>query len=264
MTYRQRNKKRNIGFKIIIGCIVLFVALRLFGINITDGVLKNSLNYVVESKTIMFSPLRNFIGYFESKKKLEEENKNLKSENVSLKLATLTNQTINDEFETFKKQFTEPATNTASVKVILKPPFMPFDIIRLSGNLESYTVGDLVFYQNVVIGTLVEKTNKYGSVELFSTPGKVIPASIKGTQFESKGLGGGRYVMEVAKDFEVTEGEAIVYPHEKIILLGVIGQIESNEEDLFKKIYFNIPVSLDAISYVTIGIQTYEQTTSLN
>lgn len=264
MTYHQRNKKRNIGLKIIIGSIVLFVVLRLFGINIVDGVLKNSLNYVIESKTVMFSPLRNFIGYFQSKTELQEENKNLKAENLNLKLNTLTNQTVNEEFEIFKKQFTEPATNTAPIKVILKPPFMPFDIIRLSGNLESYTVGDLVFYQNVVIGTLTEKTNKYGTVELFSTPGKVIPASVKGTQFEAKGLGGGRYVMEVAKDFDITEGEAIVYPHEKIILLGVIGQIESNEEDLFKKIYFNTPVSLDAISYVTIGIQTYEQTEPIN
>lgn len=261
MTYRQRNKKRNIGLKIIIGCIVLFIILRFFGINLTDNILKNSFNYVVESKTIMFAPLRNMIGYFESKSKLEEENKNLKAENVNLKLSALTNQTINEEFETFKKQFSEPATNTTPIKVILKPPFMPFDIIRLSGNLETTTVGDLVFYQNVVIGTLVEKTNKYGSVELFSTPGKVIPASVKGTQFEAKGLGGGRYVMEVAKDFDIQEGEAIVYPHETIILLGVVGQIESNEEDLFKKIYFNTPVTLDAISYVTIGIQTHEQTT---
>lgn len=265
MTYRQRNKKRYVGTKIIVGCIVLTIVLRLFGINLTDGVLKNSFNYIIESKITLIAPLKNIFVYFQSKNKLEEENKKLKEESVSLRLNALTNQTVNQEFDAFKNQFGDGVqSNLSPIKVILKPPFMPFDIIRVAGNLESYTEGNLVFYQNVVIGSIIEKTNRYASVELFSTPGKVIPASIKGTQFEAKGLGGGRYMMEVSKDFDVKEGDAIVYPHEQIILLGVVGQIESNEEDLFKKIYFNTPVALSSISYVTIGIQAYEQTEPTN
>lgn len=264
MTYRQRNKNKNMGTKILIGCVVAFVVLRIFGINFTDGVLKNSFNYIMESRTAAFAPLKNSLVYFQSKKTLEEENRRLKGENLNLNLSTLTNQTLNQEFEGYRNQFADVAAGSNPIKVILKPPFMPFDIIRLGGDVEQYTVGNLVFYKNVIIGSLVEKTSRYASVELFSTPGKVTPASIKGTQFEAKGLGGGRYVMEVSKDFEVSEGDAIVYPHEKVVLLGVVGEIESNEEDLFKKIYFNTPVPISSISYVTIGIQSYEQTQPSN
>jgi len=131
---------------------------------------------------------------------------------------------------------------------------MPFDFIRASGDFSNYNMGDLVFYQNIVIGTIADKSSTYTTIELFSTPDKVIPAVINGTQFEAKGLGGGRYVLETSKDFEVKEGDAIAYPFEKIVLLGVVGQIETSESELFKKVYFNIPVTLDSISYITVGI----------
>jgi hypothetical protein len=107
----------------------------------------------------------------------------------------------------------------------------------------------------VVIGTLVEKTGRYGSVKLFSSPNEVTPAVVKGVQFEAKGLGGGRYYLEAPKDFVVAENDPVLYPNEQIILLGVVGQIESNEEDLFKKIYFNLPVPIESISYVSVGTQ---------
>lgn len=264
MIYRQRNKKRNISFKIILFVIAIFVILRIFNLNIFDGFIKNTFNQVLHSKSVVSSPLREVVNYFDSKARLAKENEELKTENTNLKLSLLTETVANEEYDLFKEQFVNWSTSTSAIKVILKPPFMPFDIIRLGGDLSEYEVGNLVFYQNVIIGSVVEKTGRYASVELFSTPGKVTPALINGTQFEARGLGGGRYLIEVAKDFEIQEQDAIIYPHEKVILLGVVGEIESNEEDLFKKVYFNTPVALTSISYVTIGATSYEQTEFTN
>jgi cell shape-determining protein MreC len=260
MIYRQKNKRSTLGIKIVIFCVVLFALFRIFNINLTDGVLKNGFNYVFESKSAALSPLRNALVYFQSKKNLEESHKKLLAENTDLKLDVLTGQAMTQEFESFKSQFTEFATDTAPIKVILKPPFMPFDLVRLSGNLENYAEGSPVFYKNVIVGTLKEKTNRYGTVELFSMPNRITPALIKGVQFEAKGLGGGRYSLEVPKDFDIKEGDPILYPNERVILLGAVEQLESNEEDLFKKVFFNLPIPLDSISYVTIGtLQPYEQ-----
>jgi len=260
MIYRQKNRRSTFGIKIVIGLVALFLVLRFFNINLTDGVLKNGFNYILESKSAILSPARGTLVYFQSKKKLEESQKRLLAENTDLKLKALTGVAISQEFESFKSQFTEFGTGTQPIKVILKPPFMLFDIIRLSGDLESYAEGSPVFYKNVIIGTLVEKTSRYGSVKLFSTPDTVTPALIKGVQFEAGGLGGGRSQIEVPKDFDLKEGDPILYPNQEVILLGVVGQLESSEEDLFKKVYFNLPVPLDSISYVTIGtLQPYEQ-----
>jgi cell shape-determining protein MreC len=260
MTYHQRNKRSTLGAKVIIGFVVIIILLRIFNVNMVDGLLKNSFNYVLESKSTALVPLRNSLVYFRSKSGLEEENKKLRTENTDLKLRALTADAVSQEFEEFKSQFEPRAEDEQPVKVILRPPFVPFDIIRLSGNLEQYAEGSLVFYKSVVIGSLVEKTGRYGSVELYSTPGKITPASVKGQQFEAKGLGGGRYLIEVPKDMDVKEGDPVLFPSEQVLLLGVVGQLESNEEDLFKKVFFNLPTPLDSMQYVTIGMQQhYEQ-----
>ncbi len=252
MIYRQKNRRGTGGIKIVIGLIVLLVLFRIFNINLTDGFLKNGVNYVLESKSAVLSPVRGALVYFQSKDTLEESQRKLLAENMNLKLDALTSQAITQEFEYFKTLFGDVSPSTQPIKVILKPPFTPFDTVSLSGDLDPYAEGSSVFYQNVLIGTLMEKTGRYGSVKLLSTPGNVTPALIKGVQFEAKGLGGGRYFIEAPKDFDIKEGDPILYPSEQVILLGVVGQLESKEEDLFKKVSFNLPVPLDSISYVSI------------
>ncbi len=255
MIYRPKNRKSTFGLKFVITLFVILVALRFFGVNFTDGMLKNAFNYVIESKSSVLAPARGALVYFQSKKELAEKNETLKKQNTDLLIDALTTTAVTQEFETFRSQFGQIAGETQPIKVILKPPFLPFDMIRISGSLEAYAEGSQVFYKNVVIGTLVEKTGRYGSVKLFSSPNEITPAVVKGVQFEAKGLGGGRYFLEAPKDFDVAENDPILYPNEQVILLGVVGQIESSEEDLFKKVYFNLPVPIESISYVSIGTQ---------
>jgi cell shape-determining protein MreC len=202
--------------------------------------------------------------YFKDKEDLEERVKQLQVENTDLKLENLLNHSVSQEFEYFKNQFGTSSVQDNSFKVILRPPFTPFDNLRITGKLEPYQVGDLVSYKSILIGKIVEKSNRYATVELFSSPEKSTPIVVKGTQFEAKGLGGGRFVFEVGKDFEINEGEPVIYPEQDILVLGVVEFVESKEEDLFKKIYFNLPVPLDMISYVMIGTKQYEQNTPTN
>lgn len=254
MIYRQRNNKKGRGIKIILSIFVFFIILRLFNITIFTHIFDNPINYILESNTIILSPLKNTFVYFKEKKDLQKKVEELQTENTDLKLDNLLNRNITEEFEYFKNQFGTISPQNNIYKVILRPPFTPFDSIRISGDLESKQVGDFVFYKNILIGKIVEKDNRYASVELFSSPEKTVPVILKGSQFEARGLGGGRYIFEASKEFEVVEGEPVVYPEKTILILGVVEFIESNEEDLFKKIYFNLPVTLDTISYVTVGI----------
>lgn len=254
MIYRQRNNKKHRTIKIIGSIFILFIIFRIFNITIVSHIFNTPVNYILESNNKIVSPFKNTLVYFKDKKELQKQVEQLQAENIDLKLDVLLNRNITEEFEYFKNQFGTTSPQNNIYKVILKPPFTPFDSIRISGNLEFKNVGDFVFYKNILIGKIVEKDTQYASVELFSSPQKTVPVELKSSQFEAKGLGGGRYVFEVSKEFDIAEGEPIVYPEQTILILGVVEFIESNEEDLFKKIYFNLPISLDRISYVTVGM----------
>ncbi len=260
MIYRQRNKNKFKGVKIVGFIFILLLFLRLLNISFVSKLFDHPVNYILESNIFILAPIKNTLVYFKDKKSLEEQVKQLKGENTELKLENLLNKNITNEFEYFKSQFGEVAQQNTFFKVILRPPFTPFDVIRITGKLDPYQIGNLVFYKNLIIGKIIEKDNQYATVELFSSPEKKTVITVKGTQFEARGLGGGRYMFEASKDFDVVEGEPIVYPEQTVLILGVVEFVETKEEDLFKKVYFNLPTSLDMISYVTIGItQQYEQ-----
>ena len=253
MIYRQRNRKKKFGIKIFFGVLFLFIILRLFNIPIFVTLFDKPVHYIVESNLFILQPFKNSILYFKDKKQLQDEVNRLKKENIDLKIQTLFEQTTLNEFEVFKQQFASTTSMGTVAKVILKPPFSPFDTITISGNLEKILVNDFVFYNSILIGKVVSRDNTYAKVELFSTPEKVTPILLHGVQFEAKGLGGGRYVFEASKEFEVASGDPIVFPDQKLIILGVVEFIESKEEDLFKKIYFNLPIPFDSLLYVTVG-----------
>lgn len=253
MTYHQRNKNKISGTKIIIGFFVLIFILRLFNVGIIVRIFDAPINYILESHAAILSPFKNTVVYFKSKKELESKVQALEEQNINLKLENLLQNTMEQEYEYFKLEFQASSTGQL-YKVILKPPFTPFDNIRITGNFDAKQIGDLVFYKTILIGKITEKNTHYATVALFSTPDKITQVVIKGTQFEAKGLGGGRFVLEVSKEFEISEGEPIIYPEQRILILGVTEFIESKEEDLFKKVYFNVPVPISTISYVTVGI----------
>ncbi len=267
MIYRQRNKSKFKEIKIIGGILVILLIFRIFNFSFVTNMFNQPVNYILESNAYMLRPIKNTLVYFRDKKALETQVQKLQSENVDLKLENLLNKNITQEFEYFKNQFGEFPEQNNIAKVILRPPFTPFDIIKIAGKLEAYNVGDFIFYKNILIGKIVEKDNRYATVKLFSSPEKKTPVTVNGTQFEAHGLGGGRYVFESSKDFDVSEGEPVVYPEQSVLVLGVVEFVESQEADLFKKIYFNLPTPLNMISYVTVGLtqpQSNEQDTQSN
>lgn len=254
MIYHQKNRRKKQGLRILFILLVIFIIFRLFNINLISKIFKHPINYVLESNTIILSPIKNTLVYFKEKKDLQKELEQLQQENTNLKIESLFGQAITQEFETYKSYFGSSTIQGTPAKVILRPPFTPFDNIKISGNLGSRQVGDMVFYKNILIGKIIDKDNTYATVELFSSPDKITQVVLKGTQFEAKGLGGGRYVFEASKELEIKEGEPVIYPDQNIFILGVVEFVESKEEDLFKKVYFNLPTPLNTLSYVTVGL----------
>lgn len=258
MIYRQRNKKKT--FKILFIFILILIVLRIFNNPIVVRLFEYPVLYVLDSQTILLSPVKQSLIYFKNKKELQEEIDTLKKENLELRISQLFDQSNLQEFDYFKSQFGTQEEIDTLFRVIQVPPFSPFDIIKITGDLKTYQVGDFVLYKNILIGKIIEKNNAYASISLFSSPETRVPVLIKGSQFEALGLGGGRYVFEVARDFQIEEGDIILYPDQNPYILGSVGLIEASGEELFKKIYFNVPVALRSLSYVSlIQKESYEK-----
>ena len=259
MIYRQKNKKKSLRIVLII--IFVIIVLRLFDNVFIIRLFDYPTNYILDSQNSLLEPLKNKIVYFQDKDELRSRLNELERENLELKLNQIFNQSNVQEFEAFIERFGSQSNERELFRVIAHPPFVPFDIIKITGDLRSYSIGELVFYKNILIGQIIEKNNRYASVKLFSSPDTSIPVLIRGSQFEAIGLGAGRYVFEVSKDFEIEEGDIILYPEQNPYILGSVGLIESSREDLFKKIYFNVPVALRSLSYVSIERQNQHDET---
>jgi len=250
MIYRPKNKKNPSKFILVL--ILIFIILRLFDNSFVIKIFDYPVNYILESQNYLFEPIKNKIVYFQDKEILTNKINELEKENLELKLNQIFNQSNIQEFEYFIEHFGTIQEQKELFRVVMQPPSAPFDIIKITGNLIDYNKDDFVLYKNILIGQIVEKNNKYASVKLFSSPDTSTTILIKGSQFEAKGLGGGRYMFEVAKDFEIEEGDVVLYPDQYPFIIGLVGLIESTQEELFKKIYFNIPIALKSLSYVSI------------
>lgn len=264
MIYRQKNKKWRTT-KFFLSFLLLFLVLRFFNNPIAVQLFNYPVNYILDSTSIFTRPIKHSILYFKEKDDLQATIDELRRQNLELTLNQIIQQSNVQEFEYFVNTFGTYTPTSNLVRVITKPPFMSFDLIRIAGQLESYNVDDLVYYKTILIGKIIEKNNAYATVQLFSSPDQKTPVVVRGIQFEAIGLGGGRYVFEVAKDFEIAEKDIILFAEKNTSILGVIELLDSKPEDLFKKVYFNIPVALSDISYVSIEHkQNYEQDSNNN
>jgi hypothetical protein len=116
------------------------------------------------------------------------------------------------------------------------------------------SIGEKVFYQNIILGEVVEINSQEAIVKLYSSSGhKSVSKLNNGNEFEVVGKGSGQYEMVLPKDVEILENDPVIYPAEEIVLFGIINTIFATEDDLFNKVLFNIPVDFADINYVQVG-----------
>jgi cell shape-determining protein MreC len=247
---RSRKEKKSV-FKItILVLFILFLVLNFFKWQPLNSVILSVSTPLLEIKEVIYKPFSGFFDYFGSKKKLNEENDILKKENSNLRLQVLTNILVESEYNNLIKQ--NISSELEFAKVILKPPYSSFDTMIISGNFDESKIGQKVFFQNIILGEVVEVRQNTAIIKLYSaSSNKTVAKLTNGNQFEVIGKGSGQYEMILPKDAVIKEGDPIIYPDENIVLFGAINKITSTEDELFQKVLFNIPVDFKDINYVT-------------
>lgn len=254
MTPINRRKKRGGKFKyLILILIVLFGVLNYLKVQpFHPFVFKTSVQ-VLKIKDTVLTPFSSFFDYFNSKKKLAEENESLKKEINNLKIDVISSQALKIQYQNLSGQIAD-SKEARIAKVLLKPPFSSFDNLVLFGEFNEDDLGREIFYENIVLGKIESIEEKSAIARLFSATNSIVTGQLKdGNQFEVFGKGTGRYEMILPKDVEIVKGDPVVYPFGQVVLLGVINEVVSTEDDLFNKAIFNIPIDFADINFVRIA-----------
>jgi len=222
---------------------------------------------VWEIKDNFTNSLSEFFVLFEDKIKLQKENKLLKDRYLVSNSILNENRLLREENKSFRDFFNindgfylkeisdRLLKEVYFAHVAFGSPKKPYDTLILDrGSVDS--VGLIVFNsRGYVIGDIIESSNKYSKVRLFSSYGRKISAFLGNnkTIIEVEGLGNGNFKTLVPKDFSVTLGEQVIYPGSKFLFLGVVKEIISEDNLPTKEIYFSAPFNLNEINLVFVS-----------
>lgn len=248
MTYHRRNKNKT-NRKVVIIIIILAI-LFLFGSNI-KGVVHWTAVPILKVRDVVISPFESVINQLKFKQSLIDENEYLKKENRRLEIENLTVESLKKENQSLKEitNYVENTEDYITGKVLNRPPFSPYDTFIIGkGDAEIYS-GDEVYYLGSLIGRITEEYQNTAVVKLNSTPETSNFVVVSDQSFEAIGIGGGGFVMQLPKDFSISEGE-VIFINQKPA--GKVDSIETDETGAFQKVYFRYPFNVNEIDFVQI------------
>jgi cell shape-determining protein MreC len=258
MTYLQRSseklqrRKRNLVFA---GILILIILLGIFFRN-TSARIIHGIAYPLNKIThAIVTPIKNLGYYFYSKPKLVAHNTELENEKKFLQIELLAVQSLvqeNQELRTLL-DIRQRSARESIAEIVLTPPFSPYDTFVIRGNPDEISVGQSVFVKNTLIGRVSEIYNTNAIVTLSSTPGMKTPVKINDAVIaEAEGQGGLSFKINIPKDADVKEGDAIYSMEHNNSIIGFVTAIEIVETSSFKTVLFQYPFNFSEITFVQI------------
>ena len=239
MSYLLRDKRRNTSkefLRIIIILVILAITYMFFLKPIASGLhsIQRGLGYV--------------LGYYDDAVRPISENALIQS---------LKNE--NDQLKEILGRKSEHDDRLLSV-ILSRPPRVPYDALIIDiGEKHDIHVGDLVYAEmDYIIGHVEVVYPNSSIVKLFSAPGEKIDVLVGSSTIPvvAEGRGAGNFYIKVPKNVPIAEGDQIIVPGLKPIVLGTAEHVDTSEGEAFSHIYFKLPVKLNALHYVQIKKNT--------
>jgi cell shape-determining protein MreC len=251
---KNKNKKNNWFTILIILIIILFITI--FADSLIRKGANNTTGNFWKIREYVFYPFNALITGFKSKKELEILNQNLNEENKKLKIENLTVQILKNENETLKN-IIQKNQNLNSENLILKvlqsPPFSPYDKLIVARQNQEIFVGEKVYFGNLALGLVEEVNDKTILIKLLSSPDQKIQARINDTyNVEIEGRGNLSFIAFLPKDIDINKGDVVSLPDEHISVLGVVQEIKTTEASSFQEIYLHFPLEFSTIRFIEI------------
>lgn len=251
--------------------VILFAAALLLGIFHVRGWLKPAESSLAQiPRPVIFvlkgtgNSFKNFFSYFSTVSKINRQNlaltekvRNLQEENIILKQYKLEN-------EKFKKELSYRETSGldfVSATAIAKDPsgFSQSLILNVGSN-NGVQVGAAVLSQGVLVGKITSVDNFTSRVTLITDTDSAIDAQISGTEERAilRGSHGSGIILDlISQSVQLNGGEEVVTAGlssdiPKGILIGTIGVVQSNRNDLSQTVTVLSSVDLKNLDYLSV------------
>lgn len=199
-----------------------------------------------------------FVLYLKSKKSLSEENQKLKEEINNLVSLNADRNSLLEENTILQEKIGRSDTKEyVFANVLERPGFSPYDFLVVDiGASKGISVGNKVFYNNFVLGEVVEVGTNVSKIELFSAPGKLTEVLMgdKKMPVKATGQGGGVFEVLLPKGIDVKVGDAVVLSEDVKKIFGFVGGLSDNDSDSLERVFFSLPVNIYEINLVSIHI----------
>ena len=253
---KNKNKRRVFIFVVIV--LVLIFLMNVFNIEFPKTVSRSVAWPFVKAGDMLSEPLSGFISYFNSKNSLSKENEELKQKVSALELSLL-KEKIRSQEDLEIQEEKDNSPEGEQFKVLTRPPFSPYDTLIVELEDKSIFIDKGVFVSGVFIGNVSEiYGNGTAVIKLRSSSGEKTVVRISEVDAEAIGKGGGRYLVTIPKDVDVSLNQIITVPGIGNEVIGVVTKIDDSGSGSFKDIHFSTPVSLSKITFVTVSNKDFQ------
>lgn len=126
---------------------------------------------------------------------------------------------------------------SARGRVFARPPKTHYDTLLVSlSDSAQVEIGDQAYASGVLVGEVVETSNRIARVSLYSAPGVTLDARVgePSAIVVMRGLGGGAFFLEVPKEVAIQEGDAILLAQSETLVAVAQRIIDEPEQTTFR------------------------------
>lgn len=150
-------------------------------------------------------------------------------------------------------------------RVIARPNSLAYDFMQIDrGSDHGVTVGVPVYSGlDTVVGMVVDVSDKYSFVELFTTPGFTSTAYIIGPNVFSnlEGMGGGVARVKLPQGVPLDVGQLVLMPGVSNGVYGEVVSVENHPTQPEQYGYVTPPIAINNIFYVSVDTQAVQSKT---
>jgi cell shape-determining protein MreC len=196
-----------------------------------------------------------------SKYSLLTENDSLRREIASRDAGAMLLDGLRRENEELKGLLGRARTGRDVVGLVLsRPPVSFYDTLIIDvGSSDGIEVGDKVYAQGaILVGDISETFGSTARVSLFSTPGRAVSVLFGSStvQAEAIGKGAGNFEAHLPVGVEVSEGDAITFPHLRAHVFGIVESVSVDASDSLQTILFKAPINMHQLRFVEVETES--------
>ena len=261
MSSHRQNKKKKLVMFITILLVLLFIinsktngsvsnvarmiAAPVWSIGDNTSAKITNVQEMFASKDELANKLESLSTELEDIRNLEYENMLLKAQNANL----LSLASVGVPVDISHKRIHANVFSTSGI--------LPYGTILVSGADDDIQTGDIVLGRSAIaLGNVASTSGDIATVHLFSTANRIVDVVMgygeSAISAKAEGVGNGNFTISTPRDVDISIGDMVFATSASGYPIAIVGSIEQDPVNAFKKIYARVPFNIQVITSVLV------------